>query len=65
MSEENVELAWTAMEAFNRRDRDTWLALNDPELEFRADPEWPESGTVTGREVVGLHRELDRCMGAG
>ena len=52
MSEENVEIARTAMEAFNRRDRDAWLALHDQELEFRADPEWPESGTVHGREAV-------------
>ncbi len=52
MSEENVEIAWTAMEAFNRRDRDAWLALHDPEAEFRADPEWPESGTVVGRDTV-------------
>ena len=40
------------MEAFNRRDRETWLALHDPDLEFRADPEWPESETVAGRERV-------------
>ena len=40
------------MEAYNQRDRDTWLALNDPEVEFRADPEWPESGIVDGREAV-------------
>ena len=52
MSQENVEIARKAMEAFNRRDRDAWLALNDPEVEFRADPEWPESGTVAGREAV-------------
>jgi ketosteroid isomerase-like protein len=52
MSEENVELTRVAREAFNRRDRDAWLALHDPEVAFRADPEWPESGTVTGRETV-------------
>ena len=52
MSEANVEIARKAMEAFNRRDRDAWLALNDPEVEFRADPEWPESGIVRGREAV-------------
>jgi ketosteroid isomerase-like protein len=40
------------MEAFNRRDRDAWLALNDPEVEFHADPEWPESGVIAGREEV-------------
>jgi ketosteroid isomerase-like protein len=52
MSQKNVEVLREAMEAFNRRDREAWLALNDPEVEFRADPEWPESGTVDGREAV-------------
>ena len=52
MSEENVEIARQAMEAFNRRDRDAYLLLHDPEFEFRADPEWPESETVRGREAV-------------
>jgi ketosteroid isomerase-like protein len=52
MSQENVEIARRAMEAINRRDRDAWLEVQDPELEFRADPEWPESETVAGREAV-------------
>lgn len=52
MTQENVELVRKAMEAFNRRDRDAWLPPNDPELEFRADPERPESGIVRGREAV-------------
>jgi ketosteroid isomerase-like protein len=52
MAQENVEISRKAMEAFNRRDREAWLALQDPETEFRADPEWPESATVQGREEV-------------
>ena len=52
MSHENVEIARQVMEAFNRRDRATWLRLNDPELEFRAGPQWPESETVRGRDAV-------------
>lgn len=52
MSLENVEMVRKAMDAFNRRDRDTWLALHAPETEFRADPEWPESETVAGSEAV-------------
>ncbi len=52
MSQENVEIVRNAMEAFNRRDRDAWLALQDPEVEFRADPEWPESGAVAGPEAI-------------
>src|SRR5829696_4919939 len=52
MSQENVEIARQMMEAFNRRDREAWLRLNDPEVEFRADPEWPESETVRGHDAV-------------
>jgi ketosteroid isomerase-like protein len=36
MSEENVELARRAYDAFNRRDLDAFLAFNDPEVEFSA-----------------------------
>jgi ketosteroid isomerase-like protein len=52
MSEENVELVWTAMKALNQRDRAAWLAVHDPAAEFRADPEWPVSATVAGRGAV-------------
>ena len=52
MSQETVEILRQVTEAFNRRDRDAWLLLHDPELEFRADPEWPESETVRGRDAV-------------
>ena len=47
-----VVIAREVMEAFNRRDRDAWVALHDPEVEFRADSGWPEAGTVSGRESV-------------
>jgi ketosteroid isomerase-like protein len=36
VSEDNVELAHRAYEAFNRRDLDAFLAFNDPEVEFSA-----------------------------
>ena len=52
MAGENLETVRTAMDAYNRQDRDAWLALHDPEFEFRADPEWPESGTVRGHEAA-------------
>jgi ketosteroid isomerase-like protein len=52
MSQENVEIVRKVTEAFNRRDKDAWLALNDPEVVFRAAPEWPESATVVGSEAV-------------
>lgn len=47
-----MEIARKVMEAYNRRDREAWLLLHDPELEFRADPEWPESETIRGREAA-------------
>ena len=34
MSQENVELLHQAIEAFNRRDLDAYLALCDPDVEF-------------------------------
>jgi ketosteroid isomerase-like protein len=52
MSQANVEIVQKAMEAFNRHDRNAWLLLQDPEVEFRADPEWPEAETVRGAEAV-------------
>ena len=63
MSEENLEITRQVMEAFNRRDRDAWLRLQDPELEFRADPGWPESETVRGRDASGSHRGHCRSLG--
>ncbi len=36
MSEENVELAHRAADAFNRRDLDAFLALFDPDVEFNS-----------------------------
>jgi ketosteroid isomerase-like protein len=34
MSQENVDLAYRAYDAFNRRDLDAFLACMDPEVEF-------------------------------
>ena len=34
MSEENVETIYRGIEAFNRRDLDTFLALTDPDVEL-------------------------------
>jgi hypothetical protein len=34
MSQENVERAYRAVDAFNRRDLGSYLALIDPEVEF-------------------------------
>jgi hypothetical protein len=34
MSQENVDLHYRAIDAFNRRDLGAYLTLNDPEVEF-------------------------------
>jgi ketosteroid isomerase-like protein len=34
MSQQNIELAYRAYDAFNRRDLDAFLALMDPDVEF-------------------------------
>ena len=52
MGEGNLETVRRALETYNRQDRDAWLSMHDPDYEFRADPEWPESGTVRGREAA-------------
>jgi ketosteroid isomerase-like protein len=36
MSEENVELAYQAVDALNQRDLDAFLSLCDPDLEFHS-----------------------------
>jgi hypothetical protein len=46
MSEENVEFAYPATEAFRRRDLDGFLAVMAEEV--RADPCWPRSRVATG-----------------
>jgi ketosteroid isomerase-like protein len=51
MSQENVELMRKATEALLRRDRATWLALHDEDLEAIPIRDWPES-EVRGREAV-------------
>lgn len=52
MSQENVELFRRALDAFNRRDRDGWLAMCEPDFENSPPREWPESAPIRGREEV-------------
>jgi ketosteroid isomerase-like protein len=51
MSEENVELMRQALDALLRRDRASWLALHDEDMEAIPIREWPES-EMRGREAV-------------
>lgn len=52
MSQENVEIARQALDAFNQRDRAAWLAVCDPDLEDIPPQDWPESRRTQGREAV-------------
>jgi ketosteroid isomerase-like protein len=52
MSNENAELAYLAVDAFNRRDLDALLELVDPEVEFtRSRRRW-------GRRLLYGHEGL-------
>jgi ketosteroid isomerase-like protein len=51
MSEENVELVRRGLEALDRRDLSSWLALSDGDLEVVPSRDWPEPG-VRGPEAV-------------
>src|SRR3954454_14069560 len=52
MSRENVEIVRKALEAFSRRDRETWLSCCDPDMESSPSGDWPETATVRGRDAV-------------
>ena len=52
MSEENVELLRRAFEAFERRDKEAWMALCDAELEIEPVGDWPESPSIRGPEAA-------------
>jgi hypothetical protein len=44
MSQENVDLYYQAIDAFNRRDLSSYLALQDPEVEFTPYEVWVQGG---------------------
>jgi ketosteroid isomerase-like protein len=52
MSEENVETLRRGLAAFNRRDRDAFVALCDAEVENVPPKEWPENAPIRGPEAI-------------
>ena len=44
MSQENVDLSYRVIDAFNRRDLGAYLALIDPEVEFTPYEVWVQGG---------------------
>ena len=77
MSEGNMELARSLVDAWNRRDLQTILALSDPESEWVNSPTAVEPGTKRGvNEVAAVfraqweilldaHQEIDRLYDRG
>jgi ketosteroid isomerase-like protein len=49
---ENLEALRRALDAFNRRDRAAWLAVNDPDFEAVPSRNWPEAVSIRGGEAV-------------
>ena len=58
VSEQNIELVRTGLEAFNRGDVDSFLDLLDPGIEAYVPPELPNEGTYRGRD--GFRRMVEQ-----
>jgi uncharacterized protein len=54
MSQENIEVVLRSIEAFNRGDRDAWLADFAPEAEWHTTGRFADAGVYRGR--AGLER---------
>ncbi len=52
MSESNVETFRRALEAFDRSDRDGWLALRHPKADALPSKTFPEADVVRGPEAI-------------
>jgi ketosteroid isomerase-like protein len=52
MSQENVVTVRESLEAFDRRDRTSFLAGRDPACEVVPDARWPEPGVIRGSEAA-------------
>ena len=60
MSQENVEIAKAAIEAWNAGDMDAFRELYDPDIIMRPPERWPEPGPFVGREAVMREWEQTR-----
>ena len=52
MSQKNVETFREMLKAFDRRDREAWLSLHDPDHEVIPGGFWPETTAIQGREAA-------------
>ena len=51
-----AELFHTALDAYNHRDREAWLAMMDPEVENHPPREWPETWKQGDLELALSYR---------
>jgi ketosteroid isomerase-like protein len=66
MSEENVEVARRALEAFNRGDRTTWLASLDEDYEITPVGDWPDARAIRGGEAGwDFYLDIAQTLGFG
>jgi ketosteroid isomerase-like protein len=77
MSEQNVEIVRSTLDAFNRQGVEAALAYFDPKIEWLGPPEWLEAGLYKGhdgiREIASVWTEnfdefridLERAIDAG
>jgi ketosteroid isomerase-like protein len=52
MSEENVETLRRALDAFNERDKDSWMEACDPEAKNFPPRDWPENAPIHGAAAI-------------
>jgi ketosteroid isomerase-like protein len=52
MSDENVETLRRALDAFNKRDRDSWMAACDPDAENFPPRDWPENAPTHSAAAI-------------
>ena len=52
MSLENIETIRRGLDAFNRRDKTTWCAICDREVENFPPRDWPETASRRGAEAI-------------
>src|SRR3954449_13213709 len=52
MSQENVEIMRQGTEAFDRRDKEAWLATLDPDAVMIPARQWPEQAPIRGAAAI-------------
>jgi ketosteroid isomerase-like protein len=65
MSQEHVDAVRRSLDAFNRGDRTTWLALRHQDFEITPISDWPDARMIRGREAGwDFYREVADTLSA-